>query len=191
MAYLCQMSQKYSGGTGAKCLKNTVGEHVPNVTKIQWGNRCQMSQKYSGGSIHVGLELVLAVGCFLDVTVLKRVTRHTSRITHHTPHAPPLSCHLRCHRCLLQPELRHRRISHCTVNYLSHLRALKLQQTQKISCNVRCTLQSVLRCFFLMTLRVSGTAGTSTAGAGAGAGAASAGVSAAAAVEAREGGGGG
>ena len=88
-----------------------------------------MSQKYSGGSVHVGLKLVLAVGCFLDVAVLKRVTRHTSHVTHHTPHAPPLSCHLRSHRCLLQPELRHRRIGHCAVNYLSHLSEQELQQT--------------------------------------------------------------
>ena len=65
------------------------GIPVPNVTKTHWGNSFRMSQKHTGGSVHVGLELVLAVGCFLDVAVLKRVTRHTSRITHHPCAASP------------------------------------------------------------------------------------------------------
>jgi hypothetical protein len=54
-----------------------------------------------------------------------------------------------------------------------------------VPSTISVTLQSVFRCLFFMTLRVRGTAGTSTAGAGAGAGAAagSAAAASAAAVE--------
>ena len=37
--------------TCAKCHKNTVGEQVPNVTKIQWGKRTRRTQARSCGRL--------------------------------------------------------------------------------------------------------------------------------------------
>lgn len=55
-----------------------------------------------------------------------------------------------------------------------------------VPSTISVTLQSVLRCLFLMTLRVRGTAGTSGAGAGAGAGSAADSAAASAAGAAGE-----